>query len=371
MPEQWIDKDTGHLIKKVIPGKGENRSFYFHNNPFVPATENENEKMIFYRKVRHWKQLFSVDLKTAEIEQITNKKRVSGEIVAKKRREVFYQCGDSVFATGIENHKTRLIYIFPDTMRGSITTLNANETLLAGALDSPEERELFKKHPAKHDFFNLIYEAKLRRTLFTLSVESGEPDTIYSENAWLNHIQFSPTDPQTLMFCHEGPWHKVNRIWTININKGTPKLMHKRTMDMEIAGHEFFSPDGKTIWFDLQKPRGKIFSLGGVNLLTGAETVYQHTRNEWSVHYTISTDQKLFAGDGGARKSVANAPDGKWIYLFTPDGDKFKSEKLVNMIHHDYGLEPNVHFSPNGKWIIFRANFEGHSDIYAVKIEKQ
>jgi len=27
-------------------------------------------------------------------------------------------------------------------------------------------------------------------------------------------------------------------------------------------------------------------------------------------------------------------------------------------------------FSPDGKWIIFRANFEGHSDIYAVEIEK-
>ena len=46
------------------------------------------------------------------------------------------------------------------------------------------------------------------------------------------------------------------------------------------------------------------------------------------------------------------------------------SEKLVNMSKHDYDLEPNVHFSPDGKWIIFRANFEGDTQIYAVKIEK-
>jgi oligogalacturonide lyase len=32
---------------------------------------------------------------------------------------------------------------------------------------------------------------------------------------WLNHVQFSPTDPTLMMFCHEGPWHKVDRIWTI------------------------------------------------------------------------------------------------------------------------------------------------------------
>jgi hypothetical protein len=45
-------------------------------------------------------------------------------------------------------------------------------------------------------------------------------------------------------------------------------------------------------------------------------------------------------------------------------------EKLVNMQHHDYSLEPNVHFSPDGEWIIFRANFEIESQIYAVETEK-
>jgi oligogalacturonide lyase len=146
--------------------------------------------------------------------------------------------------------------------------------------------------------------------------------------------------------------------------------MHKRTVDGEIAGHEFFSPDGKRIWFDLQMPRSVTFYLSGTDLSSGKEKRYEMTRNEWSIHFTVSPDQKLFAGDGGDPGQVAKAEDGMWIYLFTPDGDKFKSERLVNMKHHNYKLEPNVHFSPDGKWIIFRANFEGHSDIYAVEIEK-
>jgi hypothetical protein len=62
--------------------------------------------------------------------------------------------------------------------------------------------------------------------------------------------------------------------------------------------------------------------------------------------------------------------DGQWIYLFKPEGDHIKAEKLVNMKHHNYKLEPNVHFSPDGKWIIFRANFEGDTQVYAVKIQE-
>jgi oligogalacturonide lyase len=60
-----------------------------------------------------------------------------------------------------------------------------------------------------------------------------------------------------------------------------------------------------------------------------------------------------------------------WIYLFHPEGDKFNAERLVNMSKHGYKLEPNVHFSPDGKWVIFRSNMFGPINVFAVEIEKQ
>ncbi|MBK6479416.1 MAG: hypothetical protein IPF93_14355 [Saprospiraceae bacterium] len=41
------------------------------------------------------------------------------------------------------------------------------------------------------------------------------------------------------------------------------------------------------------------------------------------------------------------------------------------MKHHRYSLEPKVHFSPDEKQVIFRANFEGTTNVYAVEIEKK
>ncbi|MCH5718347.1 oligogalacturonate lyase family protein [Niabella hibiscisoli] len=117
-----------------------------------------------------------------------------------------------------------------------------------------------KQNPGKSSYFNLIYEAKLPRTLFTIDINTGKLNKIFTDSAWLNHIQFSPTEPSLLMFCHEGPWHKVDRIWTIDVNSRETKLIHKRTMPMEIAGHEWLSKDGRYIWFDLQQPRGATFS---------------------------------------------------------------------------------------------------------------
>jgi oligogalacturonide lyase len=145
--------------------------------------------------------------------------------------------------------------------------------------------------------------------------------------------------------------------------------IHERTVEREIAGHEFWAPDGKTIWFDLQIPRGETFFLAGYDVASNHETRYELARNEWSVHYNISPDQKLFCGDGGDSSSVAHAENGKWIYLFKPVGTRLEATRLVNLEKHDYDLEPNTHFSPDGKWVIFRSNMHGVPNIYAVVLK--
>lgn len=383
MPAEWIDKDTHHRVVRLTGTDRRNMSFYFHNDPFAgnkmvyyssandQTGGNEPGKQEIYNSNARDRQIYELDLVTKKAEPVTHQASpMTGEIFAKKGRNVYYQIKDSVFSTNIDTRQTKLVYVFPADFKASITTVNADETYLAGAWSTDAEKEIFKNNPNKSDYFNKIYEAKLPRTLFLVNTHTKEVKRIFTDSAWLNHIQFSSTDPSLLMFCHEGPWHKVDRIWTIDINTRKVQLMHKRTVDMEIAGHEWFAPDGKTIWFDLQQPRSTNFYVAGVNVKTLEEKRYSLTRDEWSIHFNISPDQKLFCGDGGDAGQVAKAKDGMWIYLFTPSGDKFVSEKLVMMKHHNYKLEPNVHFSPDGKWIIFRANFEGEEQIYAAEIAK-
>ncbi len=362
--------------------EGSSFSFYFHNNPFI------GNKMVFYNTSSQKKeeeaakieisntsakgrQIYLVDLKTLKTEQLTSHPTpMNGEIVSAKTNTVFFQVKDSIFSVDVNTKKEKLVYVFPADFKGTITCVNADGTLLAGAKSSDEEKELFKKYPGKSSYFNIIYEAKLPRTLFTIDIKKAQLNKLWTDTAWLNHTQFSTTDPNLLMFCHEGPWHKVDRIWTIDVQTKKVTQIHKRIMDMEIAGHEWPSADGSIIWYDLQQPRSTTFFIEGHHLKTGMKTKYELQRNEWSIHFNSSKDNKLFCGDGGDPGQVARATDGQWIYLFTPNGDKFSSEKLVNMKNHKYSLEPNVHFSPDEHWIIFRANFEGETNVYAVEIRK-
>lgn len=372
MPNEWIDKDTGHKVVKLVRREGNNGSFYFNNYPFVKEQGSEGDKMVFSGSTPKGNQLFTVNLKTLATEQLTNRAKVSGEMVCPKTREAFFQCGDSVFAVNADTKKTRFIYAFDPSFKGRVGTVNEDGTYLACVKAIGEqERAIYAQFPEKRDYFQKIYEAHISHVLYVLNAKTKELKQLFQENEWTNHLLFSPTDPDILSYCHEGPWEKVDRIWNINIKTAQTNLMHKRSMVNEIAGHEFFGETGEREWFDLQKPKGQTFFLAAVNMKTGKEDrVYQLERDEWSIHFNVTRDEKTFAGDGGDPGQVAKAQNGEWIYLFRPEGDHFKSEKLVNMKNHNYHLEPNVHFSPDEKWVIFRANFEGTEGVYAVEIKK-
>lgn len=296
-----------------------------------------------------------------------------------------------------------------------ISTINADETLFAGSRETAPNAQPRVAGPpgsvgtsrdpgdellpnGQKATFAEGREIQINRRLvqktpmeiFTINIKTGEKKTITASTDWLNHLQFSPTNPNLLLYCHEGNWHLVDRLWLIDVSKkgATPKLLHKRTMNMEIAGHEWWSHDGKTIWYDLQTPRGVDFWIAGYDIDTGARHWYHMDRNEWGVHFNQSNDRSVFSSDGGDPEMAARAPDGKYVYLLHPNavpdiaglhaanaGDLiqpgfFVSEKLVNMKNHNYRSEPNASFTPDGKWIVFRSNMYGPGYVYAVETAK-
>jgi oligogalacturonide lyase len=388
LPREWVDADTGHRIVRISEEAG-SQSFYFHQNGYTAS----GDKLVFSTP----QGLSTYNFKTKQIEQIVDG-RTGGVIVGRKSRNIYYWKGESIFETNIDTKATREVVKNTKLRTGSGLALNADETLLGGSMvvgDVPAEFRpgggppaapsatptpipgapvgqvpARDNYPGKGDMMERRLAAKIPMSLYTVNVKTGELKLFHPATDWLNHVQFSPTDPTLMMFCHEGPWHKVDRIWTIRTDGSELKKIHTRTMDMEIAGHEFFSQDGKQILYDLQTPKSQVFWLASYDIKSGKLTKYSLTKREWSVHFGISPDGKTFLGDGGGPNSVAKGDNGQWLYLFTPKGEKFESEKLVNLAKHDYSLEPNATFTPDGKWIVFRSNMLGPTQVYAVEIAR-
>jgi len=229
------------------------------------------------------------------------------------------------------------------------------------------------------------------KQIYTVSLKTGETKSFFPNDDNfsydnLTHLMCSPTDPNLILFAHEGNGGSVDRIWTMSADGSNLKAMPARTLPNESASHEFFSHNGKWVYYDLQTPRSAESWIGGANVETGEHIRYPVPRSDSSMRYTMSWDDRLFSGvgDGGA-----TAQDGQWMYLFTPtgesatldvNGEKVKvgqltSEKLVELSHQNNpkggrGLEPNATFTPDNNWLVFRSDMKGVVNVYEVEIAK-
>ena len=413
-PLDWIDPATGHRVVRLSRESG-SASLYFHQNAYT----SEGDKLLISTP----SGLETVNLTNRALEIVVPRASYSmggssGVEVGRKSRQVYYGVrgddGTVIRATHLDTKATRDVVKLP--FAAAFNGINADETLLVGTLSergpgfrppSPPDAKTDDKdgkEPAVTTRTgsgkrpSLASRTNVPRAMkfYSADLKTGEVKFFNPSTNWLNHAQCSPTDPTLMLYCHEGTWHEVDRVWTLRIGTDTPKLMHARTMPYEIAGHEFFSRAGPWIWYDLQTPRSKEFWLAGVSLTSGERIRYALARSEWSVHYNVSWDGKLFAGDGGGPGSVANQTplpekktlnppgNGPWIYLFRPQPEfttetvngqpvkvgRFAAEKLVDLAKHDYSLEPNVTFTPDGKWLVFRSNMHGERHVYAVEVAK-
>jgi len=425
-PRSWVDKDTGHRVWR-LSDEANSGGFYFNVNAYTP----DGKQMIYTAP----DGIHVMDMATRATKLLVpnppqaagahgpNPGTVHALVVGHKTNSVFFTKTDATGVTAVykaDTNSGEIKKLVNLPAKRNIVSVNADETLAAGTyiVGDATGKEYGSNLPTpaqpagaadnkvasaaqgphyqptnKGAMMEARLAARLPLVLFTIRLEPGpngqKPGTITTllhSTDWVNHLLFSPTDPHLLMYCHEGPWQKVDRIWMIHTDGTHNTLIHKRTMVNEIAGHEFWGLDGETIWYDWQPPKGEDFYLAGYNLKTGTRTAYHMQRDEWSIHFNLTRDLDLFTGDGGDPGQVARAKDGEWIELFHPqmlNGGRgslnsptfwqpgvFHSEHLVNMSHHYYREEPNVRFSPDKKLVIFTSNMFGPSYVFGVEVDK-
>jgi oligogalacturonide lyase len=378
-PSEFNDPDTGAQILRLSKDLSTPAGVIYFTQACV--TPDSRYAVIRYLDVAAGHTagyMYRYDFKTGELVKLTGKVNKNQEFVPKSGNLYYTADNDRViYVTNIMSLATRKVADMPpEILCSGGLTVNADETLVVGTgtlvaehkndkilTTAPNQGSAFTDAFARHDT-NLLIDA---------NINTGKVSELFRINTWLGHVQFSPVDPALLMFCHEGPWALVDRIWTLRIGGATPAAPHlvlKRTEKNEIAGHEFWASDGSAIWCDhnYRNTPGKDF-LDGINLMTGALTRYPIKPPFGSIHYTQSPDGKFFICDGGTNKMH---PDQQAMYALIPGDGKLTPVKLCNMAHNDYkAAEPNPHLTPDQHWVIFTATFSGIPQAYAVEMPKQ
>jgi oligogalacturonide lyase len=389
-PKSWVDKDTGHRVYRVTDEPGSS-GLYFNFDAYTL----DGKQMVYSSPAG----IHMLNLTTRQSRLLVPGVRKRVLAVGRKTGAVYFSEASLdrisvVYSADPISGAVRKLVTLPP--RATVVTINADETLASGTYlegEPPPAPPTSSSSPSaslvqpqgKGQMMARRLAAHLPIVLFVVNLETGKLTELLHSTDWINHMLFSPVDPTLLMYCHEGPWQLVDRIWLIRADGTQNTLVHKRTMFMEISGHEFWSADGKFLWYDWQFPKGQVYFLAGYEIATGHRVAYNMTPNQWSIHFNGSSNPAIFAGDGGDSGQVTQAPDGTWMELYhaeplsrndgynNPDliqSGVLTSEHLVNMANHNYRLEPNERFSLDEKLIFFTSNMFGPSYVFAVEVAK-
>jgi oligogalacturonide lyase len=376
-PGDFTDSDTGAKVRllSTIPGPAAG-VIYFTQDSITPDNR--------YTLVRYLEPtaghtagiMHRYDFQTGELIKLTER-MTKNQVLAPKSGNLYYTSDNdrAIYVTNILDLKTRKLADMPTELicSGGLT-VNADESLVAGTGGLVKEHEndpVLTTAPNQGPVFGQTFERHDTNLLISIDTKSGKVTELHRINTWLGHVQFCPTDSKLLMYCHEGPWQKVDRMWTLRIGEGEqPQVVLKRTEDNEIAGHEFWSTDGSTIWYDhnYRKTPGKHF-LEGKNIKDGQITRYPITKVFDSLHYTQSCDGKYFVCDGHA---IKGHPEQQAMFILVPEKGELRAIKLCSMARNDYkAAEPNPHLTPDQKWVTFTATFSGQPQAYAIEMPEE
>ncbi len=119
---EWTDADTGHRIVRLSDEAG-SQSLYFHQNAYTP----DGTKLIITTPT----SLSAIDLKTRTVEKVVDG-RVNAIMTGKKTGRAYYVKAGAVYAVDLDSKVSTRIGSVP--LHGSIASVNADETLLAGTV---------------------------------------------------------------------------------------------------------------------------------------------------------------------------------------------------------------------------------------------
>ena len=366
---RYVDSHSGREIWQLTDYLGHSNHLYFTD----PCWFNSDRSLIFTSDRENQSNLFRFDLDTAQITQLTDLKgrgRPGGCFSAANQRHYFWWQGE-IHELDVETLEEQVIYRAPEGMSpgGRANPTADGRYICARLMKEPLQetpRILFS-----YSRFREFFLAKPFTQIVRIEVATGAVEVIHEDYCYIGHINTSPTNPDTLTFCHEGPWDEVDqRIWGLNVQTGAVWKIRPQDDDDVAIGHEYWFADGEHIGYHGRPRSGKGDHLFG--WLRWDNTDHHEVRFPFHSTHFHSLDERLIVGDGTpAFVFTSNSPARPFIQLFKWDGERYVGPRILAFHRSTFNNQhahPHPRFTPDGKAVLYSSDLTAYSNMYLVEV---
>ena len=350
------DERTGREIWQLSQNDATSFAPYMYRRGF-----SHDERYVIYSSNRTgvW-EVFRVEIETGETAQLTQNVGYDIEHVAltmnPSGREAFLIAGTTIRAVDVQTGAERVVLNYAHLTGGK----------LAHSFSLTEDgKRLLIHYPRKGDGRTAI---ALGSAMGTES--NGEEIYVFDENTQrITHTLFCPTDSDILTYNRQpdrqnelnAPPEVRARCWKLNLRTGedVPFLIMPPGFR---ATHEYWSPDGKRLFFHRKHvPNWVPASIGSLPASGGEPTIHFETDKIKLGHSSLNAAMTHL---------VSDSQEPKQNPLLLIDLATTHAETLCWPNASGAGHPNHIHpsFSPSGRYVLYTSDASGWAQVFLVPL---
>ncbi len=367
---QHVDRVSGREILQLTNYLGHSYQFYFTH----PCWLNGGRSFIFNSERENQSNLFRYDLATGLITQLTDfTTRTGAKGCLSPGTNCLYTWTDSgLQELKLHSLEERLVCDLPRPWVPAGPAATADGRHVCVLLVEGLNGAATPRKPSQDGGSAALFKSHPRTRIVRIDVATGRIDVLHEDRRYIAHVNTSPTQPDLLTFCHEGPWEQVDqRIWGLNLDTGKVWPIRPQNGDFSVVAEHWFA-DGKRIGFRSHL-RGSGDTRFGHIRFDNKDPV-EAELSAYSRHFH-SLDGSLVVGDGSPvyplPAIVNRCATWPYILLYPWTDNGYATARILTYHGSTFNVNPahcHPHITPDGQHVMYTSDTSGYANIYLVEI---
>ena len=223
---------------------------------------------------------------------------------------------------------------------------------------------------ARERYFNQPRSLVIRYDLIANSAEC-----VYGGHYRITHTSLKPDDGNSMIFCHDGPWYLVQRMWTVKVASDEVAPLFVQQHNLEGVVHEFFTPSGRigAQYSFRYKPDMPFFQFADLYIdFDGKNQERYYYPFSRPGHVSINHTETLACGDAGCIRADTEHPE-RYLSLIRYNKENHRAEVEILCEHNTSGKKSaHVHpvFTPDDRYVVYSSDCEGKLNIYMAEVDE-